>query len=113
MSVQRANGRAAPHWVSPRPHLFHDAQDDGVDEADGGHAHQAQEEEVGVVVQLEVRGLGVEDGAHQLALGRAEPWDDSEGGVNRRMWRIVTAGVEMVVFVGEGDLIFNVCHTYV
>ena len=49
-------------------YLVDDAEHDGVDEPDHGHAHQAQQEEVGVAVQLEVRGLGVQDGAHQLAL---------------------------------------------
>ena len=62
-------------------YLVYDTEYDGVDEPDPGHAHQAQQEEVGVPVQLEVRGLGVDDGAHQLPLGRAEAWDGSgEGG---------------------------------
>lgn len=55
-------------------YLVHDAEDDGVDKADASYSHQAQQEEVGVAVQLEVRGLGVEDGAHQLALSCAEAW---------------------------------------
>lgn len=64
-------------------YLIHDAEDDGVDKTDASHSHQAQQEEVGVVVQLEVGGLGVEDGAHQLALGSAEAW--VVGGNNDRM----------------------------
>lgn len=49
-----------------RPYLVHHAEDDGVDESDRCHSHQAQQKEVGVSVELEVSGFGVEDGAHQL-----------------------------------------------
>lgn len=59
-------------------YLVHDAEDDGVDKADASYSHQAQQEEVGVAVQLEVGGLGVQDGAHQLALSRAETWGMEE-----------------------------------
>ena len=53
-------------------YLVHYAEDDGVDEADPCHPHQTQQEQVGVSVQLEVCGFGVEDGAHQLAFLCAE-----------------------------------------
>lgn len=53
-------------------YLVNDAEDDGVDEADPRHPHQAQEEQVRVPIQLEVCGFGVEDGAHQLAFLCAE-----------------------------------------
>lgn len=42
-------------------HLVDDAEDDGVEEANPGHAHQTQQELVGVTVQLEVSGFGVQD----------------------------------------------------
>lgn len=53
-------------------HLVDDAEDDGVEEADPCHAHQTQQELVGIAVQPEVGGFGVEDGSHQLALLCAE-----------------------------------------
>ena len=53
-------------------YLVHDTEDDGVDEADPCHPHQAQQEQVSIVVQLEVGGFRVEDGAHQLAFLRTE-----------------------------------------
>lgn len=45
-------------------YLIHDAEDNGVDKAYSSHSHQAQQEEVGITVQLEVGGLWVKDGAH-------------------------------------------------
>lgn len=53
-------------------HLVDDAEDDGVEEADPSHAHQTQQELVGITVQPEVGGFGVEDGPHQLAFLCAE-----------------------------------------
>lgn len=53
-------------------YLVYDAEDDGVDEANAGHSHQTEQEEIGISVQLEVSGLGVQDGAYQLALLCAE-----------------------------------------
>lgn len=55
-------------------YLVHDAEDNGVYEADSSHSHQTQQEEVGITVQLEVGGFGVKYGAHQLAFGCAETW---------------------------------------
>lgn len=51
-----------------------DAEDDGVDKAYSGHAHQTQQEEVGIAIQLEVGGFWVKDGAHQLTFGCNETW---------------------------------------
>lgn len=53
-------------------HLVHDTEDDGVDEADPRHPHQAQQEQISIAVQLEVGGFGVQDGAHELAFLCAE-----------------------------------------
>lgn len=53
-------------------YLVHDAEDNSVDEADGGHPHQAQQEQISIAVKLEICGLGMEDGAHQLAFLCAE-----------------------------------------
>lgn len=55
-------------------YLIHDAEDNGVDKTYSSHSHQAQQEEVGITVQLEVGGLWVKDGAHKLAFGCAETW---------------------------------------
>lgn len=58
-----------PHAFS---YLAHDAEDNSVDEADGCHPHQTQQEQISVTVKLEIRGFGMEDGAHQLAFLCAE-----------------------------------------
>lgn len=59
-------------------HLVDDAEDDSVEEADPGHAHQTQQELVGVAVQPEVSGLGVQDGPNQLAFLGAEACSETE-----------------------------------
>lgn len=51
---------------------MNDAERNRVYKAYYSHAHQTQQEEVGITIQLEVSGFGVQDGAHQLAFGCAE-----------------------------------------
>lgn len=46
----------------------YDVDNDGVEETEHCQHHHAHEELCGITVQFEVGGLGVEDGAHQLAL---------------------------------------------
>lgn len=75
LGARAENGEASNETAS---HLVDDAEDDGVEEADASHAHQAQQELVGVAVQLEVSGLGVEDGPHQLAFLCAEACGETE-----------------------------------
>lgn len=64
-------GNSAPSNET-HSHLVDDAEDDGVEETDPSHAHQTQQELVGVTVQPEVGGFGVENGSHQLAFLCAE-----------------------------------------
>lgn len=71
------NSPAGPRLRTPRcaqsaPYLVEDADDDGVEEADARHAHQAEQKQVGLAVELEVGGLRVQDGAHQLPFRSAE-----------------------------------------
>lgn len=65
--------QSALNCAQRAPHLVKDADDDGVEEADAGHAHQAEQEQVGLAVELKVGGLWVQDGAHQLPFRSAEP----------------------------------------
>lgn len=54
-------------------YLVYDTEYYGVYKANPSHSHKTQQEEVGIAIQLKVSGFGVKDGAHQLALGCAEP----------------------------------------
>ena len=68
-------------WIClcpPVHHLVYDAEDNRVDKADSSYSHQTQQEEVGITVQLEVGGFGIQDGAHQLTFGCAETWEEEE-----------------------------------
>lgn len=70
-----------PGGVASQPltaYLVEDADDDGVQEPDARHTHQAEQEEVGLAVELEVGGLWVQDGAHQLPFRSAEAWIPKE-----------------------------------
>lgn len=78
----RENSEASHETLS---HLVDDAEDDGVEEADASHAHQAQQELVGVTVQLEVSGFGVEDGSYQLAFLCAEACRETEVSIHSRL----------------------------
>lgn len=52
--------------------LVDDAEDHSVNESNGSHSNQTEQEQVGVSVQLKVCGFRVKDGAHQLPLLRTE-----------------------------------------
>lgn len=56
-------------------YLVNDADDYGVEKSDPRHAHQAEQEHVGISVELEICRLWVQDGADQLPFGSAEAWN--------------------------------------
>lgn len=60
-------------------YFVNNAMYDGVYEANSSHKHQTQKKEVGIAVQLEVCGFGIQDGADQLALGCAVTWANRKG----------------------------------
>ena len=49
-----------------------DVHDQRVDHPQGGHEGQEEDELDGVLVELEVQRLGVQDGTHQLSFGCAK-----------------------------------------
>lgn len=76
---------ASPASQPLTAYLVEDADDDGVQEPDARHTHQAEQEEVGLAVELEVGGLWVQDGAHQLPFRSAEAWIPKER-IRREAW---------------------------
>lgn len=51
------------------------AVDDGVQESNACHADEKEQEQVGISVELKIRGLWIQDRPDQLAFGRAEAYN--------------------------------------
>lgn len=77
--VKSAGSTRTFHPLKEQPYPAHDAEHDGVDEADPCNPDQTQQEQVRVSIQLEVCGFGVQDGAHQLAFLCGEACGDHIG----------------------------------
>lgn len=86
---QRALLRSPRPWPSPsshdrgrwpgwRPYLVENADDHRVEEPKGCHPNEAQEEQVGIPVELEIGRLGIQDGADQLPFRGAEACQEGE-----------------------------------